>query len=337
MKILLVGAGQIGSRHLQGMAMLNQIAKTAAEIFVLDPSTSSLKVAEERFQAMKSGQELPPVHFESDIAKLKNVGPFDVAIVATDARIRRSATENIFAHLQIKNLILEKILFQKKSDYAEIQKLLTSKQVRTWVNCPMRIWPGYKTLKDHMAKDRATKTPIKMTLTGGGWGLACNSIHYMDLFCFLSDSTVKTVSTQNLDPEVIPSKRAGFYELTGELNVDFSDGSQFSIVCEKNSTKPIQMTIEMDTQRHVIREDLKACWSSFANQHWQIEKWDLQMPYQSQVTGLVVVDILEKKQTLLPTYEESMKTHLIMLDSFLTFFDARMKTVDNGESVCPIT
>lgn len=333
MKILLVGAGQIGSRHLQGMSLLKQ----GAQIFVIDPSENSLKTAEQRFNDMKQSSPLPQAKYCTDFNIVKSEGPFDVAVVATDARIRKQVTESMISALDVKNVILEKVLFQKKSDYTHIKKTLSDKKIKAWVNCPMRVWPCYSTLKQKLKSAVDSSASIKMTLAGGGWGLACNSIHYIDLFSYLTGLKPLSVSTQNLDSEVIPSKRNGFYELTGELLVQFANNSNMSISCDRNSTKPIQITIETIDQRHVIREDLKTCVSSYAVSNWQEEKWDLQMPYQSQLTGVVISDILEKKQTDLPTYEESMDIHLPMIEAFSQYFSKKLKIEDNGEIVCPIT
>ena len=47
-KIVLVGAGNIGSRHLQALALLDR----DANIQVIDTLESSLKLAEERFNSV---------------------------------------------------------------------------------------------------------------------------------------------------------------------------------------------------------------------------------------------------------------------------------------------
>ena len=48
--IAVIGAGEVGSRHLQALALL----KRPVKIFVVDPSNESLRIAKERFQQVCS-------------------------------------------------------------------------------------------------------------------------------------------------------------------------------------------------------------------------------------------------------------------------------------------
>jgi predicted dehydrogenase len=47
--IVIIGAGQLGSRHLQALRLIDEPIR----IQVVDPSHESLKVAEERFNQVK--------------------------------------------------------------------------------------------------------------------------------------------------------------------------------------------------------------------------------------------------------------------------------------------
>ncbi|MEK6628243.1 MAG: Gfo/Idh/MocA family oxidoreductase [Bdellovibrionota bacterium] len=333
MKILLIGAGQIGSRHLQGLALLNNGAK----IDIVDPSKESLATAKQRYEDVKNDSSPIDLNFYTSLTDLDKNTAYDFAIIATDARIRKGVTVNLLSTLAIKKIIFEKVLFQKKTDYLEIDQLLKKHQVKAWVNCPMREWPGYKTLKKQIAQHESKPTSYKMTVTGGDWGLACNSIHYVDLFTHLTGLTPTAFSTDFLETEIRASKRAGFYELTGELNVMFADQSKVTLFCDFNSTKPVQLTIETGQQRHIIKEDLKCCYSSYASSNWKFEKWDLEMPYQSQLTGLILNELTQTGRTDLPTYQESMNIHLPMIESFTEFFKIHLKTDTKGDLSCPIT
>ena len=75
--IALIGAGQLGSRHLQALAQVKQ----PISIQVIDSSSDSLKVAEARFNEVSSNFK-GKISFHNDISSLeKNI---DVAIVATN-------------------------------------------------------------------------------------------------------------------------------------------------------------------------------------------------------------------------------------------------------------
>src|SRR5947209_4742456 len=131
--VALIGAGQIGSRHLQALARLE------ADITVIDPSSASLDRARE-------------LAGKSDIryaTQLDQLGPaIDVAIVACSARERRSVVESLLAGRKVGALVLEKVLFQKIEDYEAVGALLKERGVRAWVNCPRRLWPFYQALRE---------------------------------------------------------------------------------------------------------------------------------------------------------------------------------------------
>ena len=63
--IKIVGAGQLGSRHLQAL----QSIRTPLDIHVIDPSPESLKVAEERFHAA-AGETKHSVRFATEVAAM---------------------------------------------------------------------------------------------------------------------------------------------------------------------------------------------------------------------------------------------------------------------------
>ena len=81
-KILISGAGQIGSRHLQGLMKLNFPSK----IYVVDPSIKSLALSESRLKEVKNIAPFIDVSFFSELPKL---GKIDLAIIATTSDIRK--------------------------------------------------------------------------------------------------------------------------------------------------------------------------------------------------------------------------------------------------------
>ena len=76
-KLLLAGAGQLGSRYLQGMAKYEH----PLQIWVCDPSVASLERAAERWTEMGAACEAHELHWISDISE--SSGEFDIAVLAT--------------------------------------------------------------------------------------------------------------------------------------------------------------------------------------------------------------------------------------------------------------
>ena len=130
-RILLVGAGQIGSRHLQGLAR----SKMSLAIEIMEPLASAREIAMQRFR------EIPVNGGIKELIAIENLdsssfdGYVDLAIIATNAATRYDVIQNVLNRIEIPFLILEKVLFQRISDIDNIEKLLSEKACKAWVNC----------------------------------------------------------------------------------------------------------------------------------------------------------------------------------------------------------
>src|SRR5687767_10807061 len=104
-KVLVVGAGNIGSRHVQGLAR----ARTPMELSIVDPVTASRELTQQRFLEVAGEQRRLPALLEHIDEAPEAV---DLAVVATQAAIRRRAIEALLGHSAVRHLVLEKVLFQ---------------------------------------------------------------------------------------------------------------------------------------------------------------------------------------------------------------------------------
>ncbi|MGQ0523503.1 MAG: Gfo/Idh/MocA family oxidoreductase, partial [Betaproteobacteria bacterium] len=129
-QIALIGAGQLGSRHLQGLALLDRPAR----VTVVDPVEASLATAKERFAQVKQGKV--EAVFTQKFEDLPEV--LDGAVVATGADRRREAIERLLARSRVRVALLEKVLFQRIDDYGAVGALLEKSGTRAWVNCSQR-------------------------------------------------------------------------------------------------------------------------------------------------------------------------------------------------------
>ena len=117
---LIIGAGQLGSRHLQGLLKFEK----EQLIYVLDPSENSLNISKERAQEVENKHNLI---FINDWDKLPT--EFDLVIVATGANVRSKVVSKLLTDFKVKNLILEKILLSfsyapigmKEEDFADLK------------------------------------------------------------------------------------------------------------------------------------------------------------------------------------------------------------------------
>lgn len=322
-KIVLFGAGQLGRRHLQALSQMD----SAAEIEVVDPVPESLAAAKVLLDDMPGNGAPKEITYLSTIADVSR--EVDVAIIATNADVRAGVVRSLLAACDVKNLVLEKVLFQKPEDYAEIEALFASKGTKVWVNHPRRLFPFYKKMKDWMAGAQQVSYQVQ----GGAWGLACNGLHFLDHLAYLTGEDMLTVSGEGLNPRLIQSKRAGFVELSGALHGRLG-AHPFSLFCHDEAS-PAVITICSDTLNAIIDESNG--WYRIARKENQW-KWETGtekiIHFQSELSHLVVEDILAVGQCDLPAYAEAIKLHLPFIRCVMNHLG---KIAQREYDICPIT
>ncbi len=299
--VFVIGAGQLGSRHLQALKSVSIPLK----ISVVDPSPDSLSLSKERYEG------LPEIH-NHEINYCATIPPFkkvDLAIIASNSDTRRSIIEGLLSGSQVDYMVLEKILFNKKEDYLVVAGLLRENKVKAWVDCSMRTMPFYHGINSYFGSE-----PFVYTVTGSQYGLVTNSIHYIDHMAFLSGCLDYELDTSMLDLPAVPSKRKGFLELNGTLSVKFSHGCQGSFTCFADGSLPVMLEIMSPKARIVSREWEGKAWVSEAKENWAWKEIEAKIPYQSQMTAMVVEAIFRDGSSHLVEYSDSMKLHIPLLE-----------------------
>lgn len=309
--IFIVGAGQLGSRHLQALKAVD----APIDITVVDPLDAALQTARERYDDIP-GIQTHRVRYLTEIPD--SFDPVDVAIVPSNSDVRRSIVEMLLSRGTVRSMVLEKLLFDRRDDYAAVRDLLLKKNVRAWVNCSMRTMPFYAGLRPLFSK-----VPFTYQVTGSQFGLVTNAIHYIDHMAYLSGDTRFTLDTALLHHPPIQSKRTGFLELTGTLIARFENGCTGVLSCFPAGSLPVLVEINSPDLRLLSREWERKAWISRAADGWAWQEVDAAIPYQSQMTAQVVNEILTRGKCDLVPYEESMRLHLQMLEPLQDFLESR--------------
>lgn len=307
--ILIIGAGQLGSRHLQALKNV----RAPLNINVIDTSENSLKIAKERYDSIENLECLHKIKYIKTINEL-DVKDIEIAILATNSNVRRIVIETLLKKANVKYFILEKLLFQKKQDYFDIQKLIKEKGTKTFVNCSMRAMSLYHDIKDQLKSNK-----IVYTVTGSQFYLVTNLIHYLDHIAYLSNCSEFEADTRGMDKLTIPSSRPGYREINGTYIAHFKNGSIGIFTCHNQGDAPITVQFYNQDLHCISKESEGKVWLSKANDNWNWNEIDFAVPYQSQVTTHLVEQILENGTCPLVEYDETMKMHLILLDSLSEF------------------
>lgn len=315
-KIAIIGVGQLGSRHLQGIKKsVNEL-----EIWAVDSNKESLSIAQSRYEEISDSNIKKYIHYIESMELLPE--ELDIVIIATSSKPRAAIIKKLLSCKKVSFLILEKFLFCSLNDYDEIASILKDKKVTTFVNTPRRLWNGYKAIKALINFQQ----PISLSYNNKNWGLCCNAIHFFDLFDSLIDQKlILTANTSKLNPHILQSKRNGYIELDGILDIKSNRGDILHLECEE--TTPFLMQIIQDKLIININE---------SQNYYSIndKQFELGVKYQSSLTGMLVDQLLTNGYCELPTYDQSSRLHKILLSSFINFINNLQGT---NEENCPIT
>lgn len=301
--IALIGVGQLGSRHLQALQKL----QLASNVFILEPNRVSVGRAKRRVEETVSNKHINNIYIKK-IQDLPNT--IDLAIVATSAGVRASVTLDLLSKAKVKNLVLEKFMFQSKEQFAKVKKVLTANHVKCWVNCPRRSWLVYRNIKEEIGDGKM----IQVLVSGSKWGLLSNAIHFIDLCAFFTSSSLSEVTVNITNIQM--SKRPGYIEADGTLTGYFESELYFSVVSHPQGQEPVVTCVNTGTSLYVINESAQIQYYLKFDYNKTLTKSKIQIPLVSQTTTQIVNDILTTGNCQLPTYDHSERLHLQLLGSF---------------------
>lgn len=322
--VVIVGAGQLGSRHLQALAL----SEVDIQISVVDPSSESLTVAKARFGQMAVSDKVKGIEFYNHLHLIPcNV---DLCVIATNANHRLDALKQLIASCQVGYILFEKVLFQSVAELNDAYALLSQHKISAWVNCPRRMFPTYQWLKQIFASQRN----LVMEVKGNDWDLACNAVHFIDLWAFLGAACNYQLDLAGLSSEVLQSKRSGYMEIQGQLSGQDNQGSRFLLVCEVAGQTP-NVTVRFETDGYVVEiNETQGNGTIFNKLNGQSQAVDYQVVYQSGLTQKVAASLLQHGQCELTSFTDSMALHTPFLSKLGEFFALHG---DVKDSSCPIT
>lgn len=291
--VALIGLGNIGSRHLQGLAR----CRSALGIRLVDPSPEAIVRAKQRW-AEVDGERTDHVFLEDDSAH------YDVAIVATAADHRRTVIEELAARATVGTWIVEKPIAQRIADVDRLDALVGSS---AWINTPRRLIPWHRSIAGEI--DAVGKT-IAVTVEGGRWGLACNALHFIDLVRWWSGNEPVRIDTDGLDHHWHDSKRAGYSEVFGTLRVLYASGTELTLVSTPDGG-PHVITARTDDGDWTIEEGKGLLHRPGGSVS------EGRMTPQSELTGPLVEGIVAGEAPALPELRDMARVERLLLSALI--------------------
>ncbi len=316
--MLVVGCGNVGSRHLQSLVRL----PFPLNITVIEPNLNSQRIAKSRLDKSNSADK--KISWFRSMLESEKV--FDLVIVATSAGDRKNILDRLLEHGN-KRFLIEKMVCQSKQDYEELMNKVKAKDAVGWVNTNRRCFPFYRKIKDNIDPDEK----LQISIIAGNGGLGSNAIHFVDLFLWFTNSSTISLNGKFLTDKLYPSKRKNEYlEFSGTiigrnsdsiLTISFLPVDNLPFVVEI-VTEKIHIIID-ETNEKVIRvRDSVGIDRSFKYLHV------------SDLTQDIVSDILKNDTCCLPRIEDLFYAH----SELFRIFNWHIKKLTHKEpSLCPIT
>lgn len=290
--VAICGAGNLGRRYLEGTLNSGQVDA----VHVYDITEGAFAACEQVVGDFGAGGA--EVFLHRSLGDLPT--RLDLVVVATTADVRPRIVTQLATRSQARRWVLEKVLAQ---DEAGLEKLVeaTSNSL-VWVNTSRRMMEWHRRLRDLIRGNGS----ISMLVSGGDWGLACNAVHFMDLLAWWSDEVPQRTDTSNLESVWGTSKRKGFREVFGSMSITYSAGSCLTLVAG-HEPGPIMIEVEVGGLTWVIDES-----EGVARRSDGIEQFG-SLELQSEVTPRLIDSVLGSDNCALPTLEESVETHRVLL------------------------
>ena len=273
--ILIIGFGNIGYRHYQSLSA-NNIFKT----YVVD---------KKKYRSNKFAEKINQSIYFNNIIDLK-IKEIEILIISTDVKSRIKNLRECIKKFSIKNVILEKIVFNNISEYRFALGLVKNKRISNiFLNYPRETIKFYKNLKVEI------QTPIKSIIVKGNrWNMGSNFMHFIYLFKYLTSANKIKILDVNTHKKIYKSKRLGYHEIKGSILLQ-NEKKQELLIMDRNNLN-FQIEIITKDRRYIINESQNKIFFTH-NKKTKILKETILLK-QSQLTSGICNDILRNKANL---------------------------------------
>ena len=289
LNFLIIGGGNLGFRYAEGILKIREKFK----LTIIDKSHRRLEFLKQNLirEISNSNNKLEL------LTEIIIPRQFDLAIVSTNSDVRYKVFKEYNKKHNVKFWILEKVL---TSSLKELSLFPNNNNI--FVNTFLRTLDVFKNIKNTIPKN-----DVEIFVSGSNWGLACNSIHYIDLISWVFNKMPLGINSDQLENEWFNSKRKGFYEVNGTLKVTYPNNVQLNLTCN-SSTDDLTIILTCES----IRYEYNLITGELYLNGVTLPK--VLIPYQSEMTPVVINQINRTKKSFLTPISESIEMHRLFLD-----------------------
>lgn len=298
-KILIVGAGNIGYWYF---IALQKIKKIKIKIYILEVSEKNLTKFKKKINCDKK------IFFLKNVRNLPK--KIDLAIISTTSKHRLLTVKKIINATMVKNFILEKIIEQSLKNLNNFLKL--SKKFNFFISFPQRCSKFYQ----YLSKTKKIKN-LKIEVLSTSDDIMSNSIHFLDLFSWISGLELKKIDTTKLY-NWHESKRKFFFEAYGTINFFFKKN-----FCLKIKSNPKQKKGYKKITINKKKFNIFNFYEKIKIKKKVITSNSLAI---SNVMNIEIEKILNKRTSYLPKFQTIFNNHYKYIENLLEHFNKEKKT-----------
>jgi len=213
-RILVAGTGNIGKRFLQAIHTVGVGSDVVC--YCYDTSVSALENVSDFLQSCGLEDTTNKVQDYQDFLDLINSA--SLVIIATTAKGRIDLLLDVLER-QPRYLIIEKPVTQTEAEYETLLRKCNTLGTAAYVHYHLRFQPYVEKIKTQVDQSK----PLHVSVTLPGNGMACNGIHFIDLFLWLSSAEQYVIDGMSFRG-IYEQKRRGFWDLYGDLSIKTNRG-----------------------------------------------------------------------------------------------------------------
>ena len=323
-RVLIVGCGELGSRHLQAVAALPEVTT----IDVVDPRPEALELGRQRLAEVADRAPALAVRWLTTLPQDPRVA--ELCIVATRAEQRCALVQQVATQVGVRQFLIEKVVGQSVAEIEALSACANEQGLSIWVNCKMRAYPFHRRAKSRFADGE----PMTFSVVGGNHGLASNGLHLVDLFAFYDGCRRIEPMASAIDPVLHQTKR-GLFDLSGTLH-GVSERSSHLLLTYAPDHQHSELILIANrryrcvvdhVQRWVMESDEASGWA------WRPVSFEGNLMV-SNMTKTFAHDILASGRCELPRLEDALVAHRFVLSELRPHFSRLM---EREVELCPVT
>lgn len=300
-KVIIIGVGNIGKRHLQAVVNSTNIDKIICYDLFKETTESILTFCETN---NISDSRITLLYKEEEV--LEQTNKESIVIIATTAKNRLPLFESIISK-KPKAIIVEKPVVQNSYEFGLLKEWINQNNIPVYVNFIAHAQPFYQKIKEEVSSSNELTFYTSMPL----WGLSTVGIHQIELFLWLTGGVTFKASYGKWF-KTYEQKRKGFHDIAGIINIDLENGKFATINSKLNPDGVSSINIISDTKSYTILENLDTLITVDKENGVKIEP--LNVRFVSMYMNEVVDSIIDGERIILPSIQESEASHKILFE-----------------------